>query len=590
MNEMDGGNMQLVNIEIRDMLKKEIEKVFGRKFKNIDIQYSTKKEFGDFQTNFALINSETIGKTPDEIGKMIIESLEKDKENDIIDKIEIAGPGFLNIFLKNSKIRKNLRKIGIEKYDFPIDTSKKVLVDYSSPNIGKRMHIGHLRSTIIGDSLKRIFEYMGFKVLGDNHLGDWGSRFGKLIIGYKKWLNVEEYEKNPIGEMERLYVKFSEEAQLNPELEVMAKEEWMKLKAGDEENRKLWQSFVDHSFREFEVFYRKMDIKFDYCIGESFYNDIIPETLKILEEKKITTNIDGESKVFFKKEDKIEPCIVKKKAENSYLYSTTDLATLKYRRDILKIDHSVYVAVEKQKEHFRQVFKIAEMMGKPYDYKKNHVWFGIMRFEDSVMLSLKKRGMIRLIDILNQAIEEAKIVIDIKNPTFPEEEKMKIAEIVGLGAIKHFNLSQNRMSSISFSWDKILNFEGNTSPYLQYTYVRIMSIFRKMEEENHEINNTYDAEYNELDDDFNENERELAVKLLKFPNAILKAYDLCKPNLITDYLFETAKIFNSFYAGESIIREEDKKKFNTRLLLAEKTAVTLKEGLSLLGIKVIEKM
>ena len=154
------------------------------------------------------------------------------------------------------------------------------------------MHIGHLRSTIIGDSLKRIFEYMGFKVLGDNHLGDWGSRFGKLIIGYKKWLNIEEYEKNPIGEMERLYVKFSEEAQLNPELEVIAKEEWMKLKAGDEENRKLWQSFVDHSFREFKVFYRKMDIKFVYCIGESFYNDIIPETLKILEEKKITTIAD----------------------------------------------------------------------------------------------------------------------------------------------------------------------------------------------------------------------------------------------------------------------------------------------------------
>ena len=398
--------MQLVNIEIRNILKKKIENVFERKFKNIDIQYSTKKEFGDFQTNFALINSETIGKTPDEIGKMIIESLEKDKENDIIDKIEIAGPGFLNIFLKNSKIRKNLRKIGIEKYDFPIDTSKKVLVDYSSPNIGKRMHIGHLRSTIIGDSLKRIFEYMGFKVLGDNHLGDWGSRFGKLIIGYKKWLNIEEYEKNPIGEMERLYVKFSEEAQLNPELEVMAKEEWMKLKAGDEENRKLWQSFVDHSFCEFKVFYRKMDIKFDYCIGESFYNDIIPETLKILDEKKITTNIDGESKVFFKEEDKIEPCVVKKKAENSYLYSTTDLATLKYRKDILKIDHSVYVAVEKQKEHFRQVFKIAEMMGKPYDYKKNHVWFGIIRFEDSVMLSLKKCGMIRLIDILNQAISD----------------------------------------------------------------------------------------------------------------------------------------------------------------------------------------
>ena len=555
----------------------------------VDIHVETPKntENGDFSSNVAMQLTRVLRKNPRVIAEEIISNIEEDEA---VEKIEIAGPGFLNIFLKNSKIQKSIIKIGTEKYDFPIDTSKKVLVDYSSPNIGKRMHIGHLRSTIIGDSLKRIFEYIGFNVLGDNHLGDWGSRFGKLIIGYKKWLNAEEYEKNPTGEMERLYVKFSEEAQLNPELEVVAKEEWMKLKAGDENNRKLWQSFVEYSFREFKDFYKKMDIQFDYCIGESFYNEIIPETLKILEEKKITTDIDGELKVFFEKEDKIEPCIVKKKAENSYLYSTTDLATLKYRKDILKIDHSVYVAVEKQKEHFRQVFKIAEMMGKPYDYKKNHVWFGIIRFEDSVMLSLKKCGMIRLIDILNQAIEEAKIVIDIKNPTFPEEEKMKIAEIVGLGAIKHFNLSQNRMSSISFSWDKILNFEGNTSPYLQYTYARIMSIFRKMNEENLEIDNVYDVEYMELNDDFNENERELAVKLLKFPNSVLKAYELCKPNLIADYLFETAKIFNSFYAVESILREEDKKKFNTRLLLAEKTATILKEGLSLLGIKVIEKM
>ena len=582
--------MKLVHMEIRDILEQKIEEIFEEKFENIEVQYSTKKEFGDFQTNFALINSEIIGKKPTEIGKMIIKSLENDKENDIIEKIEIAGPGFLNIFLKNSKIQKSIIKIGTEKYDFPIDTSKKVLVDYSSPNIGKRMHIGHLRSTIIGDSLKRIFKYIGFKVSGDNHLGDWGSRFGKLIVGYKKWLNVEEYEKNPTGEMERLYVKFSEEAQLNPELEVVAKEEWMKLKSGDENNRKLWQSFVEYSFREFKDFYKKMDIQFDYCIGESFYNEIIPETLKILEEKKITTDIDGELKVFFEKQDKIEPCIVKKKAENSYLYSTTDLATLKYRKDILNIDRAVYVAVEKQKEHFRQVFRIAEMMGKPYDYEKNHVWFGFMRFEDGVVLSSKRRGMIRLIDIVNQAVEEAKIIIDIKNPTFPEEEKLKISEIVGLGAIKYFNLSQNRMSSISFSWDKILNFEGNTSPYLQYTYARIMSIFRKMDEGNLGNGNIYSFEYDELNDGFNENERELAVKLLKFPNSVLKAYELCKPNLIADYLFETAKIFNSFYAGESILREEDKEKFNTRPLPAEKTATILKEGLSLLGIKVIEKM
>ena len=300
--------MKLVHMEIRDILEQKIEEIFEEKFENIEVQYSTKKEFGDFQTNFALINSEIIGKKPTEIGKMIIKSLENDKKNDIIEKIEIAGPGFLNIFLKNSKIQKSIIKIGTEKYDFSIDTSKKVLVDYSSPNIGKRMHIGHLRSTIIGDSLKRIFEYIGFKVSGDNHLGDWGSRFGKLIVGYKKWLNIEEYEKNPTGEMERLYVKFSEEAQLNPELEVVAKEEWMKLKAGDENNRKLWQSFVEYSFREFKDFYKKMDIQFDYCIGESFYNEIIPETLKILEEKKITTDIDGELKDYICSDEK--RCII----------------------------------------------------------------------------------------------------------------------------------------------------------------------------------------------------------------------------------------------------------------------------------------
>jgi len=276
--------------------------------------------------------------------------------------------------------------------------------------------------------------------------------------------------------------------------------------------------------------------------------------------------------------------LVKKKAENSYLYSTTDLATLKYRKDILNIDRAVYVAVEKQKEHFRQVFRIAEMIGKPYDYQKVHVWFGTMRFEDDIIT--EKGKTVGLINILEQAVEETKKIIDIKNVELTEKEKDEIAEIVGIGAVKYFDLSQNRMTSISFSWDKVLNFEGNTSPYLQYTYVRIMSVFRKLKENNA----NYDKNYRLVSEELNEGEKALAGILLKFPYAVMKACEGYKPNLIADYLFETAKIFNNFYASESIVREQDKKKFNTKLLLAEKTAYIIKEGLSLLGIKVVERM
>jgi arginine--tRNA ligase len=574
-------NMEPMIVKVKKIFEENIKRIFRKDFDDIEIQYSAKKEAADFQTNFALINAKIIGKNPREIAMEIIDKFEN---NDIIDKLEIANPGFLNIYIKNSEITNEVKKIGMEKYNFPIDTSKKILIDYSSPNIGKRMHIGHLRSTVIGDSLKRIFEYVGFKVSGDNHLGDWGSRFGKLIVGYNKWIDKKEYEKNPIGEFERIYVKFSEEAQFDPELEVVAKEEWVKLLSEDKENVKLWKNFIEYSLREHEKIYKKLDVKFDMYNGEAFYNKMIPEILEILKEKKIVTDDNGVLTVYFDENEKISPCIVRKKDGNHHLYSTTDLATLKYRKDILDIDCAVYVMVEKQIEHFKQVFRIAEMIGKPYDYQKVHVWFGTMRFEDDIIT--EKGKTVGLINILEQAVEETKKIIDIKNTELTEKEKDEIAEIVGIGAVKYFDLSQNRMTSISFSWDKVLNFEGNTSPYLQYTYVRIMSVFRKLKENNA----NYDKNYSLVSEELNEGEKALAGILLKFPYAVMKACEGYKPNLIADYLFETAKIFNNFYASESIVREQDKKKFNTKLLLAEKTAYIIKEGLSLLGIKVVERM
>ena len=575
--------MKLMLTEVEKIFKDNIEKIFGKEFsENAGIQYSTRKEFGDFQTNFAMVNSKRLGKNPREIATEIIEKFE---QNSVIEKMEIAGQGFLNIFIKNSKLNEDIKKIGVEKYEFPIDTSKKFIIDYSSPNIAKRMHIGHLRSTIIGDSLKKILEYIGFTVLGDNHIGDWGTQFGKLIVGYNKWIDREEYEKNPIGELERIYVKFSEEAKLNPELEVLAREELRKVQAGDEVNINLWKDFIKCSLKEYDKVYKKLDIEFDLYNGESFYNEMMPGVLEMLKEKGIAVTDNEALVVFFKEEDKLPPCIVQKK-DGSFLYSTSDLATIKYRKDDLDIDTAIYVVDERQKDHFRQVFKIAEMVGTPYDYEKYHVAFGIMRFEDGVILSSRKGNVVHLIDILEQAKTEARKIIDTKNPSLSEEEKEEISEVVGIGAIKYFDLSQNRTSAILFSWDKVLNFEGNTSPYLQYTYARIMSIFRKLKE----IGVSYDRDYNLLSDGLNSNERELATALLKFPYWIIKSYEGYKPNLIADYLFETAKIFNSFYASESILKEENKEKFNTRLMLAEKTAFVIKEGLSLLGIKVVERM
>ncbi|MDO5088510.1 MAG: arginine--tRNA ligase [Leptotrichiaceae bacterium] len=574
--------MKPVIIKVEEELKKNIGEIFGKEFKNIDIEvrYTSKKEIADFQTNFALVNSKKIGKSPEKIAEEIIK---KFKNCNIIDRLEIASPGFLNIFIKNTEIINKIKKIGSEKYDFPIDISKKTIIDYSSPNIAKRMHIGHLRSTIIGDSLKRILKYVGFKVSGDNHLGDWGSHLGKLIVGYKKWLDKEEYEKNPIDELERIYLKFSEEAQLNPELEVSAKEEWIKLQSGDEQNVNLWKSFVEYSLKEFEKIYKKLDIKFDMYNGESFYIKMIPEILEMLKKKKIAVNDEGVLTVFFNEKEKLSPCIVQKRDGNSHLYSSTDLATFKYRKDVLNVDKAIYVMDERPKEHFRQVFRISEMIGKPYDYEKIHVWFGIMRFEDDVF-PFENEG--RLIDVLYEAVEKAKKIINIKNPELSEKEKSEIAEIVGIGALKYFDLSQNRMTPISFSWDKVLNFEENTSPYLQYTYARIMSIFRKLGKNSRNYFENNDL----LSKELNKNERELALILLKFPYAVLKSCENYKPNIIADYLFETAKIFNTFYASDSIVKEENINKFNTKLLLAEKTAYIIKEGLDLLGIKVVERM
>ena len=573
--------MELLTIKLKKLFSENISRIFGADYiEKIDIQNSTKKEFGDFQTNFAMMSSKLIGKNPREIANTIIENFEK---NDIIEKLEVAGPGFINIFLKNSFLNEEIKKLENEKYDFSfLNIDKTVIIDYSSPNIAKRMHIGHLRSTIIGDSIKRILNFLGFKTLADNHIGDWGTQFGKLIVAYKNWLDKKAYEEDPIGELERIYVLFSDKAKKDPTLEDEAREELKKLQLGNEDNQKLWKEFIDISLKEYNKVYERLDVNFDYYYGESFYNDMMPSVLEELKKKNIAREDQGALVVFFE-DDKLPPAIVQKK-DGSFLYTTSDLATMKFRKNELKVDEAVYLTDDRQQNHFKQVFEIGKMLGEPYDYKKTHIVFGIMRFGDQIFSS-RSGNTIRLVDLLDEAKKQVKKVIDEKNPNIPEEEKEKIAETIGSGAIKYFDLSQNRTSDITFTWEKVLNFEGNTGPYLQYTYVRIMSIFRKLEEENINVENM-----DIVLDEMTGIERELASELLKFPQAVVKSYENFRPNIIADYLFDTAKLFNSFYNSSSILKEEDKQVMDARILLAKKTAFVLKEGLELLGIKTVNRM
>ena len=573
--------MELLTIKLKKLFSENISRIFGADYiEKIDIQNSTKKEFGDFQTNFAMMSSKLIGKNPREIANTIIENFEK---NDIIEKLEVAGPGFINIFLKNSFLNEEIKKLENEKYDFSfLNIDKTVIIDYSSPNIAKRMHIGHLRSTIIGDSIKRILNFLGFKTLADNHIGDWGTQFGKLIVAYKNWLDKKAYEEDPIGELERIYVLFSDKAKKDSALEDEAREELKKLQLGNEDNQKLWKEFIDISLKEYNKVYERLDVNFDYYYGESFYNDMMPSVLEELKKKNIAREDQGALVVFFE-DDKLPPAIVQKK-DGSFLYTTSDLATMKFRKNELKVDEAVYLTDDRQQNHFKQVFEIGKMLGEPYDYKKTHIVFGIMRFGDQIFSS-RSGNTIRLVDLLDEAKKQVKKVIDEKNPNIPEKEKEKIAETIGSGAIKYFDLSQNRTSDITFTWEKVLNFEGNTGPYLQYTYVRIMSIFRKLEEENINVENT-----DIVLDEMAGIERELASELLRFPQAVVKSYENFRPNIIADYLFDTAKLFNSFYNSSSILKEEDKQVMDARILLAKKTAFVLKEGLELLGIKTVNRM
>ena len=568
-------------------IEKYIEEVFmtaihklypDKELKPIEISIATNEKFGDFQTNFAMMNSKIIGGNPRKIAEEIVNEI--GTCNHLIEKLEIAGPGFINIFLKDEYLGEYVSKMTTEKFEYTeLNTKGDVIIDYSSPNIAKRMHIGHLRSTIIGDAVKRLYNFLGYHTVADNHIGDWGTQFGKLIIGYRKWLDKEAYEKNPIEELERVYVEFSKESENDPSLDDLAREELKKLQDGDKENYALWQEFIKVSLDEYNKLYNRMGITFDTYYGESFYHNMMPAVLDELVEKGLAVEDQGAKVVFFDEKDNLHPCIVQKK-DGAFLYSTSDIATVKFRKENYDINRLIYLTDERQQDHFKQFFKITEMLG--WDIEKIHIWFGIMRFADGVF-STRKGNVIRLEQLLDEGKKRALEVIEEKNPSLSDEEKNNIAEVVGVGAIKYADLSQNRQSPIIFEWDKVLSFEGNTAPYLQYSYARIQSIKKKAEEMGKVI--TADTKIVIKD----KIERNLVTFLTLFPTMVLKAGETYKPNLLTDYLFDLAKKFNTFYNACPILNQEDEVLLS-RLLIADRTAEILRQGLNLLGIKTVDRM
>lgn len=570
--------MLLVNKELSKILTSTVEKLYADKeMKEVEIAPATNEKFGDFQCNFAMMNSKIIGKNP----RMIAEEIQKNLvENEVIEKLEIAGPGFINIFLKEAYLSTFIKKIGKERFDFSFLNRKgDVVIDFSSPNIAKRMHIGHLRSTIIGDSICRIYRYLGYHVIGDNHIGDWGTQFGKLIIGYRKWLDQDAYKKNAIEELERVYVKFSQESEEHPELEEEARLELKKLQDEDEENYNLWKEFIQVSMEEYEKLYSRLDIHFDTFYGESFYHPIMPEVVKELVERGIAKEDDGAKVVFFPEEENLFPCIVQKK-DGAFLYATSDIATVKFRLHTYDVNRLIYLTDERQQDHFKQFFRITEMLG--WNVEKYHVWFGIMRFADGVF-STRKGNVIRLEELLDEGKRRAYEIVQEKNPSLPEEEKQHIAEVVGVGAIKYADLSQNRQSPIIFEWDKILSFEGNTAPYLQYSYARVQSILDKAKNLGKEA--TEDVVL-VLQDKY---ERSLANYMTIFPSSVLKAAETCKPNLIADYLYDLSKKLNSFYNNCPILNQEEEI-LKSRAYLAKQAGEVIKQGLNLLGIQTLDRM
>jgi len=534
--------------------------------------------FGDYQANAAMVLAKEAKRNPRELAAQIADKFDT---GDICAKPEIAGPGFLNFRLEPSWVARQLgalsgdARCGVPTAEKPL----KIVIDFSSPNIAKPMHVGHIRSTILGDALARVARFLGHEVVTDNHLGDWGTQFGKVLYGWKNMLDRAALDRHPVAEMTRLYREVNALEQTDPAVHKAAREELVKLQQGDPENRAIWQQLVDLSWAEFDEIYGRLGIRFDERLGESFYDPALAALVKKLLAAGVAETSEGAVCIFFRDTPAMEdkPCLVRK-SDGGFLYATTDLATIEYREGRWGPDAVWYVTGAPQQLHFQQVFAAALRMG--CKTRLEHIAFGSILGEDHKLMKTRSGDNVPLRDLLDEALARARSMIEEKNPEIPEEEKKHIARVVGLGAVKYAELSQHRMTDYVFSWSKMLSLQGNTAPYLQNAYVRVRSIFRKL---GTEVSTGGELAYTQPA------ELALAKKLLQFGEVAPIVLHEFRPNLLANYLFETANAFHAFYEACPVLKAADAER-HSRLVLCDTTARVLRQGLDLLGVEVPERM
>ncbi|MBI5466104.1 MAG: arginine--tRNA ligase [Candidatus Kerfeldbacteria bacterium] len=553
---------------------------------DVELEATRDLVHGDYTTNAALRVASKWGVPPRQAAGVLLEQLRLSKlVNTLCGKVEVAGPGFINFWLKPELLVTRLGELTNTK-DRAVLRGQRVLVDYSSPNIAKPMHIGHIRSTIIGQALVNLYQALGAKVTGINHLGDWGTQFGKLIAAYKLWGNRAAVHKHPIQEMLRLYVKFHEVLKTKPELAKEGQLEFRKLEQGDRQSRSLWNWFKRESLREFGALYKRLGVKFTYITGESFYEPMLRGAVADLVKRKLAVkNADGSIVVHLEAEG-LPPCLIQK-SDGGSLYVTRDLATMRYRLQRFKPHKILYVVANQQALHFEQLFAVVRRAGYSSRAELDHIKFGLVLGEDGLKLATREGRIIKLEDVLAEAVIRARKIVDSKNSKLSSRDKARVAEAVGVGAVKYNDLSQNRQSDIAFNWDKMLSLEGNSAPYLQYTYVRLKSILRKAGEPTQARSSKSAA--GELLYSITERDLTLLRMLSRYPDAIGRAAKENGPHLLAGYLYELANSTNSYYQDSPVLTAGVILR-PFRLHVVSTAAAVLKEGLGILGIATVEKM
>jgi arginyl-tRNA synthetase len=539
---------------------------------------ATDPRFGDYQTNAALVLGKQRGENPRALAEQIAAQFNAD---DVCEPPVVAGAGFINFTLRVGAVgEKTMDVLRDERFGVAkAKSTQRIVIDFGSPNVAKPMHVGHIRSTVLGDALARIGQFLGHEMIRDNHIGDWGTQFGMVIWGWKNLLDRQALQRDPLAELVRIYKETNQQATSDPQVREACRQELVKLQAGDRGNTDIWNECVALSMQDFEHVYKLLDVCYDLQCGESFYHDRLPGVVERLLKAGIAEISEGAVVVFFRDNPELadKPLIIRKR-DGGFNYATTDVATVDYRVNDLNADAIWYVVGAPQTLHFKQIFEIARREGYTADLR--HIVFGSILGEDRKLMKTRSGENVPLRELLQEACKRARKIIDEKNPHLSEKQKNDIAEKIGIGAVKYADLSQYRMTDYIFSWEKMLSLHGNTAPYLQNAYVRIRSIFRKAAVSSPTMNEVTLTDSAEID---------LAKRLCQFAEIVPQVLTGFRPNILANYLFELANSFHTFYEACPVLKSDEPAR-SSRLVVCDLTGRVLQRGLDLLGIKVPERM